>query len=128
MVLADWQLAQEMGSRFCSIFTEGDGLVGVADYLLCGYEGNPDTAYLSLLIIARPYRNLGLGREVVTWIETQARQVHAAKAIEAGVQVNNPKAIRFWQRLGYAIILGPEERPDQTTVFHLSKPLIFIQT
>ena len=62
------------------------------------------------------------------WIESQANQFHSAKAIETGVQVNNLRAIRFWQRLSYAIISGLEERPDQTTVFHLRKPLKFIRT
>jgi ribosomal protein S18 acetylase RimI-like enzyme len=123
MVRADWQLAQDMGSQFCGIYIEGDKLVGIADYLLSGYEGNPQTAYLSLLMIAYPYRNLGLGAQVATWIEAQARQLPGVTAIEAGVQVNNPGAIRFWQRQGYAIVSGPHEMPDQTTAFHLRKPL-----
>ncbi len=123
MVQADWQLSQEMGSQFCGIFIEGDTLVGVADYLLSGYEGNPHTAYLALLMIAHPYRNLGLGKRVVAWIESQVRQIQDVTAIEAGVQANNPQAIRFWQRLGFVIISGPHEFPDQTLAFHLRKSL-----
>ena len=56
-------------------------------------------------------------------MEAEIRKDDRITTIESGVQVNNPNAIRFWQRRGYRIISGPTLMPDQTTVFALRKDL-----
>jgi ribosomal protein S18 acetylase RimI-like enzyme len=41
--------------------------------------------------------------------------------ILAGVQVNNPHAMRFWQRNGYRIVSEPKLYPDQSIAVDLRK-------
>ena len=82
-----------------------------------------EAAYLSLLMIAAPWRNKGVGQAVVTAFEKEIRKDPRVKTILAGVQVNNPGAIRFWQRQGFRITSGPILYPDQTTAFDLRKDL-----
>ncbi len=43
--------------------------------------------------------------------------------LRAGVQVNNPGAIRFWQRMGFAITSEAEAQADGTICYRLEKPL-----
>ena len=123
MVLADLQLSAEEGGTFCGIYDAHNAMVGVVDFVPRGFEGDASRAFLSLLMIAAPRRGKGLGAAVVQLIEDEIRRDSHITAIDSGVQVNNPAAIRFWQRCGYAIISGPTLLPDQTTVFHLRKPL-----
>jgi ribosomal protein S18 acetylase RimI-like enzyme len=56
-------------------------------------------------------------------VEQEIKKNPSITKIIAGVQVNNPGALRFWQRQGYQITGGPERMPDQTTVYHLRKDL-----
>jgi ribosomal protein S18 acetylase RimI-like enzyme len=124
MVQADLDLSQSIGSLFYGIYAVPSGeLMGVADYLLSGYEGNPQHAFLELLMIARPFRNHGLGRRVAAQIEAHVRQNPRVKAIRAGVQDTNLAAIRFWQRCGYNIIGPVEHFPDQTSGYPTEKRL-----
>jgi ribosomal protein S18 acetylase RimI-like enzyme len=75
-------------------------------------------------MIAAPYRNQGLGEEAMRWLEGElARQRPPISRLRAGVQVNNPGAIRFWQRMGFTIISGAELLPDGTTCYQLKKNL-----
>ena len=45
------------------------------------------------------------------------------RMLRAGVQVNNPGAIRFWQRMGFAITSSAELMSDGTTCYQLKKSL-----
>ncbi len=123
MVLADLQLSADEGGTFCGIYDAHNVMVGIVDFVPRGFEGDPSRAFLSLLMIAAPWRGKGLGAAVVRLIEDEIRRDSHITAIDSGVQVNNPAAIRFWQRCGYTIVSGPTLLPDQTTVFHLRKPL-----
>ena len=123
MVEADMRLSRQNGGCFCGIYAAQGLMLGVVDYIQSGFDGQPGMAYIQLLMIALPYSNLGIGGRVVADIERQVRQMPQVKKIGASVQVNNPRAIRFWKRHGYAIIGGPEKRPDSTVVFHLLKSL-----
>jgi ribosomal protein S18 acetylase RimI-like enzyme len=98
-------------------------MVGILDFIPHMYQDDPRQAYISLLMISLPYRNTGLGGMVVGALEEHLAQTRGVTAMFASVQVNNPSAIRFWQRNGYWIISGPELQPDQTVVFHLQKNL-----
>jgi ribosomal protein S18 acetylase RimI-like enzyme len=123
MVLKDIEISQTAGGIFCGIFTENEGMVGIVDYVPNNYEGDPHTAFLELLMLAAPSRKLGIGKAVVAAIENEIMKDPQVTTILSGVQVNNPQAIRFWQRNGYRIVSGPILHPDQTTAFDLRKDL-----
>lgn len=123
MVLEDMQHSQREDSSFCGIFLPGGRMVGVVDYLPCGYQGDPQLACLFLLMIAAPFRSRGLGQAVVAAVERAIRAHPEVTAIIAGVQVNNPRAVQFWLRQGYRITGGPTRMPDRTTVYNLRKDL-----
>jgi ribosomal protein S18 acetylase RimI-like enzyme len=124
MVAADLKHSQEEGGLFCGIYDDSREMLGIVDFVSRGYVGDPSQAFLSLLMIAAPHRGHGLGSAVVQWVEREIRRDPGVRVILSGVQVNNPGAIRFWQRMGYHIVAGPELMPDQTTVFHLLKDLL----
>jgi ribosomal protein S18 acetylase RimI-like enzyme len=121
MVLKDIEISQREGGVFCGIYTADGKIVGVVDYIPSNFEGNPQFAFLSLLMIAASFRKQGIGRAVVEAIENEIRKDAQVMAILSGVQVNNPQAVQFWQKNGYRIVSGPELLPDQTTAFRLRK-------
>ena len=121
MVLRDIETSQREGGRFCGIFATDGRMVGVVDTVPSGFEGDPHLAFLSLLMIAAPYRNRGIGQAVVALIEDEIERNPQVTAIMSAVQVNNPPAVRFWQRNGYCSVDGPELQPDGTTTFRLRK-------
>jgi len=123
MVLTDLAHSQEDGGIYCSIIAPSGEVVGVIDFVPHGYQAQPDTAYLSLLMIASPHRSKGLGEMVVRAVEDYLCSKAPLSVIKSGVQVNNPGAIRFWLRMGYEITSGPIDLPDQTTVFNLEKKI-----
>lgn len=123
MVQRDIELSQSQGGSFNGIFDAENTMIGVVDFVLKDFEGDPQAAYLSLLMIAKPYRSLGFGKAVAEAVENEIRKEPKVTKIIAGVQVNNPNALRFWQRQGYQVTSGPERMPDQTTVYHLCKDL-----
>ncbi len=122
MVQSDLKQSEEEGGIFCLICSAQTGEVwGILDYILAGFEGDPQLACLHLLMIAAPHRGKGLGAAVVQWLEAEIRRDGRARAIDSGVQVNNPDAIRFWQRMGYRIVSGATPMPDETVVYQLWK-------
>lgn len=123
MVRKDLEISHEMGGVFCGIYINDGNMIGVIDYVPGNFEGEPRHACLSLLMIAAAFRKKGIGDAVVEAVECEIQKEKQITAILAGVQVNNPHAIRFWQRHGYRIVGGPELMTDQTTVFHLRKDL-----
>ena len=121
MVLKDIELSRRAGGIFCGIFRADGQLIGIVDYIPGHYQGQPSIAFLELLMIAGPFRHQGIGKAVLEAVEDEIRQDKKVKAILSGVQVNNPQAIKFWQRAGYTITSGPTPQSDQTTVFGLRK-------
>jgi len=121
MVRKDIEISRAEGGVFCGIYTTGGKMIGVIDYVPSHFEGDPQVGFLSLLMIAAPFREQGIGKAVVEAIEAEIRKDPQITAIRLGVQVNNPQAIRFWQRQGYRIVSGPQLFPDQTTAFGLRK-------
>lgn len=75
--------------------------VGYLDVKL-GYPGPPD-ATINLLLIAEPYQSGGYGARVVRALERrfQAERDLGVRRILAGIYGHNPRAVRFWERLGY---------------------------
>lgn len=124
MVWGDMGLAEKNGGCLLAIVDDATGrAVGVLDYLYSGYEGKPEQAYLELLMIAAPSRGKGLGEKVFRFMEEDIRQDGRARVLCAGVQANNPGAIRFWKRMGFQIVSGPEPLDDGTVCYALSKDL-----
>jgi RimJ/RimL family protein N-acetyltransferase len=121
MVAGDLALSQRQGGIFYGIYDPAGQMIGVMDVVPCLFEGDPEVAFLELLMIAQPYRSQGLGAAIVRTVEAAIWQDSTVKTIRAGVQVNNPGAIRFWQRIGYRIISGPTLEPDQTICYALRK-------
>lgn len=122
MVQSDLAHSRGEGGLYCLICSASSGEVwGIVDYLTVGFEGDPHTAYLSLLMISAPFRGQGLGEAVVRAVEKAICETSHPREIQAGVQVNNPKATRFWQRMGYAIISDAEQLPDGTVCYRLRK-------
>jgi ribosomal protein S18 acetylase RimI-like enzyme len=123
MVQADLELSAREHGCFCGIFTSTDEMLGVLDFVPSGYHGEPCLASLSLLMIARPFRGQGIGEAVVAALEAHLRLDPYVKVIDSGVQVNNPRAIKFWLAQGYRITSGPIDHSDGTTAFDLRKEL-----
>jgi ribosomal protein S18 acetylase RimI-like enzyme len=123
MVLNDLAYSQAHGGHFCGIYDPAGSLVGVVDVVLHGFEGNPAHAFITLLMIAQPFRRKGLGGEVVQAVEQEIRRNPQVEQILSGVQANNPAALRFWQRQGYQVTSGPTLQPDGTTAYQLQKKL-----
>jgi ribosomal protein S18 acetylase RimI-like enzyme len=124
MVLKDITISKGEGGVYCTIHTAGGKMIGVVDYVPNNYEGNSHTAYLSLLMIAAPWRNQGLGQIVLEAVEHEIRKDAQVTEFLLGVQVNNPQALRFWQRNGFRIVSGPKLHPDQTTAYDMQKDLV----
>jgi len=123
MVASDLAHSQEQGGIFYGVFDPAGQMIGVVDVVPRMVEGDPALASLELLMIARPYRSRGFGAEIVRVVEADIRRDGTVKTILSGVQVNNPGAIRFWERMGYRITSGPRQMPDQTTAYALRKDL-----
>lgn len=133
MVLDDLMHSAAEGGQFCGIWNPRGKIacgkiatvrmVGVVDYVPEMHRGQPGQAFISLLMIARPYRSQGLGALVVRRVEAEVTRNGRVEAILSAVQTNNPGAIRFWERQGYRVAGGPETNPDGTTVFHLRKDI-----
>lgn len=124
MVLADLELSRQEHGCFCGIFTPAGEMPGILDFVPSGWQGNPSLAFLSLLMIARPFRGQGIGEAVVAALEAHLRLDPNVRGIDSGVQVNNPRAIKFWQSQGYRIVSGPIDHTDGTTAFDLRKELV----
>ena len=124
MVLADLDIARAEGGVYYGIYDSVNGhMLGIVDFVTAGFEGDPELAFLSLLMIGAPYRGQGLGAEVVKVVEDTICRQGKARFIRSGVQVNNPSGIRFWQRMGYRIISDAEAMPDGTVADQLWKDL-----
>jgi ribosomal protein S18 acetylase RimI-like enzyme len=114
MVRADLALTKPDGGTYYGIFQPDGTLVGVLDVIPQGFEGQADQAFIELLMIGAPYRGKGLGEEIV---QALMESLHGgpARKLLAGVQVNNPRALKFWQRMGFRVISEPKDYPDGTT-------------
>jgi ribosomal protein S18 acetylase RimI-like enzyme len=121
MVLKDIEVSQRAGGVFCGIFSADGKMIGVVDYVPKNFEGEPHIAFFFLLMIAVSFRKQGIGKAIVQLIENEIRKDARVTAILSAVQVNNPQAVKFWQKNGYCIVGGSEFQPDQTTTYRLRK-------
>jgi RimJ/RimL family protein N-acetyltransferase len=89
---------------------DGPGLVGSTSLTLASPVGYLDIKHdypssgdstINLLLIAEPYQSLGYGSRAVRYLEERLRGIGGAHRLLAGVYGHNPRAVRFWERLGY---------------------------
>ncbi len=121
MVVADLELSQRAGGSFFGIFTDEGSLAGVMDCVFSHYAGDPGVAYIELLMIAQPYRHLGLGQAVMAEIEQRIWSNPEIMEIDLGVQVNNPLGKKFWESQGFRVTSGPQEQSDGTITYAMYK-------
>jgi RimJ/RimL family protein N-acetyltransferase len=119
MVRDDIEQSSRENSLFCVIETKLGEIIGVMDF--APQRGGPDTSYLALLMISAPSRSMGYGKSIMEAFEKYLVNTFKSRVLKAGVMVNNPKAIRFWESMGFNINRTPELLRDKTTVFRLSK-------
>ncbi len=119
MVQTDLRHSEQLGSQFFGIFLPGDvHMAGILDVLPSGWDGDPTSAFLELLMIGAPYRGQGLGHAVVEWLAGHLRAC-GMRRVASGVQANNPGAIRFWLRHCFLITAPAALMPDTTTAYPL---------
>jgi RimJ/RimL family protein N-acetyltransferase len=123
MVETDLQHSSTQSGVYCGIFDHAGRLIGVVDVVPRNHASVPENAFLELLMITPTYRSGGLGAEVMRAVEEEIGRDGRVHVILSAVQVNNPGAIRFWERMGYRIVSGPESQPDQTVAYRLRKEL-----
>jgi ribosomal protein S18 acetylase RimI-like enzyme len=122
MIAGDRALSRSEGGEYCGLFANDGKIIGIFDFVRSGYQGDLGCAYIELLMIAAPYRGRGLGEEAVRWLEKELIG-SGTNLLRAGVQVNNPGAIRFWQRMGFTIVSEAEAQADGTICYQLEKHL-----
>jgi ribosomal protein S18 acetylase RimI-like enzyme len=120
MVAKDIEDVCKEGGVFKSIYT-GNRLTGVVSYVTKGFAGKLSDACIYLLMIIPSFRTKGIGARIVEMIEKEILADAKITTIIVGVQVNNPRALKFWRNNGYRVTSGPEQMPDGTVVFHLCK-------
>jgi ribosomal protein S18 acetylase RimI-like enzyme len=117
MVLADMEHSTQASGIYCGIWMSCTQ-VGVLDFTP---EAGRDIAVLSLLMIAKPYRNQGIGSSVVHALLSYLRATHGTTVLESGVQVNNAAGIAFWRKHGFEIDATARKLDDGTTVYSMYK-------
>jgi ribosomal protein S18 acetylase RimI-like enzyme len=95
------------------MFLPGGQLVAIAD-LAFGYP-NPDDAYIGLLLIDPNHRGKRLGQQMLGHVFASA-STRKARRILIAVLEDNPKAQRFWQKMGFVEDLrGPPTQMGSKT-------------
>jgi ribosomal-protein-alanine N-acetyltransferase len=86
-----------MKNRDCIVLAARDRrrLIGFA--IMEFYD---EHAHLSLLAVQPGYQRLGIGRQLVDWLESSAR-VAGTFAVQLELRASNDGARRFYERLGY---------------------------
>jgi len=124
MVLQDMETSRQDKGIFCGIYDSAGRLRGIIDFIPCSFNGLAHVAFINLLMIIRPLRNQGIGTRILRLLERKIMLNEEIREIQTAVQLNNPAALRFWQRNNYRVFKGPEIRPDQTEVVYLRKDLV----
>ncbi|NMC45797.1 MAG: GNAT family N-acetyltransferase [Chloroflexi bacterium] len=123
MVEQDIEEIVREGGNFYGIFDQMRKMIGVVAYVPGNFRNDPAKAFLSLLMISKPYRSKGVGEEVVVMVEEEVSHDETVNMIESAVQVNNPRAISFWKRNGYRITSRPQLQSDGTVIYRLQKKI-----
>jgi ribosomal protein S18 acetylase RimI-like enzyme len=60
-------------------------------------------AHLSLLAVQPGYQRLGIGRQIIEWLESSAR-VAGTFTVQLELRASNDGARKFYERLGYGVV------------------------
>lgn len=123
MVRDDFAHSKKENGLYCGVFDANAKMLGIVDFIPRAFDDDGEEAFISLIMIAKPHRDQGLGTAVIKAVEKYIGKYRQNKAILSAVQTNNGKAIKFWETLGYRITGEPEARPDGTIVYNLRKDL-----
>ena len=74
-------------------------------------------------MIAAPFRQRGHGEQIVKWIEVEIKKDGQVTTTFSAVQINNPGALRFWQKIGHQIISDPEAQTDIIMTYRLQNDI-----
>jgi len=91
------RVLRSIADRSCNVavLAEPDGLIGFG---IMRYDD--EIAHLALLAVRPQYRNQGLGRRLMVWLESPA-VVAGIGTIRLEARADNPEAIGFYKRCGY---------------------------
>jgi ribosomal-protein-alanine N-acetyltransferase len=78
-----------------------DGAEAIVGFGIMLYR--EEAAHLTLLAVDEGHRGQGLGQALVTWLEQPAR-VAGAVRIRVEARADNPRAIAFYERLGFRLL------------------------
>ncbi len=82
-----------------------------------------DSAHLNLLAVEPRYQRLGIGRQLIEWLEKSAR-VAGAFIVSLEVRANNRKALAFYRKLGYReIVVIPKYYSGREAAVRMSRDL-----
>ena len=122
MVEEDAAQAANHGATFAGLFLRESGqMIGVADYVPSGYGGQPNRAWIALLLIAEPYQRQGYGTEAYRLIEETVFADPDVQTLGLGVLVNNGPALGFWRAMGYERVGSTVQDRDERDVVMLQK-------
>ena len=122
MVEEDAAQAANHGAGFVGLFLRENGqMIGVADYVPSGYGGEPNRAWVALLLIAGPYQRQGYGTEAYRLIEEAVFTDPDVRTLGLGVLVNNGPALGFWRAMGYERVGSTVQDRDGRDVVMLQK-------
>ncbi len=87
------------------------------------YEQEDDVIYLSRLAVLPEYRQRGIGRALVRYVEDRARTV-GLRRVQLAVRLSLPKLRASYHRMGYQFVrLGSHEGSTRPTYALLEKQL-----
>jgi ribosomal protein S18 acetylase RimI-like enzyme len=100
MVEEDIKSSHQDSGLYCGIYDSERRMVGVISFIPWNFGGREKYAYISLLMIAQPFRKKKIGSQIVSLIEEEVHRKYQVILIGTSVQVNNPKALKFWNKKG----------------------------
>ncbi len=119
----------EIGSnRDIYILFQESAPLAVVQVILNHADDDPDladgrtTAHIHHLRVRKQHRRLGIGRQLMSDIESRYRE-HGFRQLTLGVDNWNDPAIRFYNSLGYRVFKTEAGRTPDEIVFYMRKEL-----
>ena len=120
MVKEDIEHSKRGNGIFCGI-SDNNGMIGIIDFIP---EIKKYIAFLTLLMIAKPYRYKGLGLAIMNAFEKYLKTRYNSRSLESGVQINNILGINFWKKCGFIIDAIENHLPDRTIAYDMKKEIV----
>lgn len=129
MVRRDLRTSQSEGGTYNGIYDLQGKLVGVLDVIPDSFRGDPEKAFIELLMIDEAHRGQGLGSAVLAALENRLKTYITqtggpVTTLLAAVQVNAPRAQHFWETHGFRAISRPALQIDGTVTVMMEKKLL----